>query len=235
MAMTDDLGRPVDWTPAREPARAGMTGPTVRLEPIDPARHAVSLFAVSHGPDADPELWDYLPYGPFADEAQMTAWIATCAASPDPLWFAVIDRSTGRALGMVSFMRMVPVHGVIEIGHIWFGAGLQRTSQATEAIYVLGRTAFDELGYRRLEWKCNALNARSRRAAERLGFTYEGIFRQHLVVKGRNRDTAWFSMLDGEWPVAKAAFERWLDPENFDAAGRQRQSLADLRAGIRGA
>ena len=136
---------------------------------------------------------------------------------------------------MVSFMRMVPAMGVIEIGHIWFGAGLQRTAQATEAIYVLARTAFDELGNRRLEWKCNALNGRSRRAAERLGFTYEGIFRQHLVVKGRNRDTAWFSMLDGEWPAAKAAFEQWLAPENRDLDGRQRRSLAELRLASRGA
>ena len=161
--MTDDLGQRVDWLPAREPARAPLDGPTIRLEPIDPARHSTSLFAVSHGPDADHQLWDYLPYGPFADETEMRTWIATCAASPDPMWFAVVDRQTNLALGMVSFMRLVPLHGVIEIGHIWFGAGLQRTPQATEAIYVLGRTAFDELGYRRLEWKCNALNARSRR------------------------------------------------------------------------
>ena len=148
--------------------------------------------------------------------------------SDGPLFFAVVDVASDRPSGMASFLRMTAEHGVIEIGHIWFGATLQRTPAATEAIYLLARRAFD-LGYRRLEWKCNARNDRSRRAAERFGFAYEGIFRQHLVVKGRNRDTAWYAMLDGEWPVARAAFERWMAPENFNPAGRQIASLQELR------
>jgi RimJ/RimL family protein N-acetyltransferase len=151
------------------------------------------------------------------------------AASADPLFFAIVDLESQRARGMASFMRIVPEHGVIEIGHIWFAPVMQRTREATEAIYVVARHAFDDLGNRRLEWKCNALNDASRRAALRFGFTYEGVFRQHLVVKGRNRDSAWYSMLDGEWPRARAAFETWLRADNFDAHGRQLRSLADIR------
>ena len=152
------------------------------------------------------------------------------APSEDPLFYAIEDRSTGEAAGVESFLRIAPSDAVIEVGHVWFGTELQRTPAATEAIYVLARHAFDDLGNRRLEWKCDAANARSRRAAERLGFTYEGTFRQHMIVKGRNRDTAWFSLLDREWPAARSAFERWLAPENFDPGGGQRRRLADLRA-----
>ena len=214
---------------ARPPARETLQGRLVRLEPVDPERHASDLYAA--GRAGDPELWTYLGYGPFADEAAMRAHLAAQAASRDPLFLAVVDEATGRARGVVSYLRMEPEHGVIEIGHIWFGAELQRTPQATETIYVLARHAFEDLGNRRLEWKCDAANARSRRAAARFGFTFEGVFRQHMIVKDRNRDTAWFSMLDAEWPAVRAAFEAWLDPANFDADGRQRRSLAELRAG----
>ena len=201
------------------PRRAPLVGARVRLEPLDPDRHAAELFAAA---EADPTLWDYLPYGPFSFD-ELATHLRAQAASEDPLFFAVVV--AGRAVGVVSFMRIVPEHGCIEIGHIWFGAPLQRTPAATEAIYLLAREVFDGLGYRRLEWKCNAANARSRRAAERFGFTFEGVFRQHMIVKGRNRDTAWYSILDGEWPALRAAFEAWLDPANFDASGRQRAPL----------
>lgn len=220
-----------EWEGARAPEPAVLEGDRVRLAPIDAAAHAADLFAVAHGPDADPRLWDYLPYGPFPDAATLAAWIAGREDSMDPLFLAVVDRATGRARGQVSFLRPDPANGVVEIGHIWFGAGLQRTPGATEAILLLARHAFDGLGNRRLEWKCNAANQRSRRAAERFGFTFEGVFRQHMVVKGANRDTAWYSLLDREWPAARAAFGAWLDPANFDADGHQRRTLEQWRRG----
>jgi RimJ/RimL family protein N-acetyltransferase len=214
-------------TPARgRPAREVLAGRRLRLEPLDPARHARAQLAAAAG---DPRLWDHLPYGPFADVTAMTAHLERQAASADPLFFAVVDAPTGEAAGVVSYLRIEPAHGCIEIGHIWFGASLQRTPAATETIYLLARHAFDDLGNRRLEWKCDAANARSRRAAVRFGFTFEGVFRQHMIVKGRNRDTAWYAMLDGEWPVIRAAFEAWLAPANFDADGVQRRSLERMR------
>jgi RimJ/RimL family protein N-acetyltransferase len=219
----------LNWSPAGAPDRIALNGDLVRLEVLDPERHAESLFTSSHSAGAE-RLWEHLPYGPFASQDEFTAWLEQRAASADPLFFAVVDWESMRALGMASFLRIEPAHGVIEIGHIWFAPVLQRTRQATEAIYLLAKHAFDDLGYRRLEWKCDSLNLPSRRAADRFGFTYEGLFRQHMVVKGRNRDTAWFSMTDGEWPLRKAAFEAWLSPANFDETGRQRQSLASLRA-----
>jgi RimJ/RimL family protein N-acetyltransferase len=221
----------LNWSPVVAPSRNALNGDLVRLEVLDPDRHAESLYASSHVAGAD-RLWDHLAYGPFASREEFTAWLNDRAASTDPLFFAVVDRESMRALGMASFMRMVPEHGVIEIGHIWFAPEIQRTRQATEAIFLLARHAFDGLGYRRLEWKCDSLNGPSRRAAERFGFTYEGVFRQHMVVKGRNRDTAWFSMTDGEWPIRRLAFEAWLEPDNFDDSGRQRESLSALRAQI---
>jgi RimJ/RimL family protein N-acetyltransferase len=226
------LGESLNWRSTHPPERAALSGASVRLEPVDPDRHARPLFAAAHGPGADPHLWDYMPVGPFGNLDELAAWLTAIAPSADPLYFAVVDSKTGLPGGMASYMRIEPRHGVIEIGNIWFGHRLQRTRQATEAIYLLARHIFDELGYRRLEWKCNARNERSRRAAERLGFTYEGLFRQHMVVKGRNRDTAWYAMLDHEWPVIRAAFERWLYPGNFDGAGRQRRSLSDIRAAV---
>ena len=214
------------WKPARPLSRLALEGELVRLEPVDVARHAGQLFAAQ---SSAPELWAYLPYGPFESETAFRVWLTERAASSDPLFYAIIERMSGRALGMASFLRVEQGHGVIEVGHIWYSPALQRTRLATDAMYVMARHVFDDLGYRRYEWKCNALNEPSRRAAVRLGFTFEGVFRQHMVIKGENRDTAWYSMLDGEWPAAKAAFEAWLRPENFDAEGRQLRSLAELR------
>jgi RimJ/RimL family protein N-acetyltransferase len=217
---------------ARPPERQMMAGERVRLEPIDPEIHAESLYALSHGPDMA-WLWDYLPYGPFADLADFTGWLEGCAATADPLAFAVIDLGNGLASGMASYMNIVPADGRIEVGQIWYGPPIQKTALPTEAMFLMFSRAFDELGYRRLEWKCNDLNEPSKHAARRLGFTYEGRFRQHMIVKGRNRDTAWFSILDSEWPAVRANMERWLSPENFDADGHQRTSLSALNAAVR--
>jgi RimJ/RimL family protein N-acetyltransferase len=205
-----------------------LDGRYVRLEPFEDG-HRAALFASLHRRDGDPALWDYLPYGPF-DGPAWDAWFGESAASTDPLFFAIVDRGRQLPMGQASYLRIEPAHGVIEIGHIALGAALQRTPAATEAIYLLARHAFDGLGYRRLEWKCDALNVRSRRAAERFGFTFEGVFRQHMIVKGRNRDTAWFSIVDSEWPAARTGFEEWLAPANFDESGRQRRRLADVRS-----
>ncbi len=217
--------QPFQWNPARPPSRAPLRGDTVVLEPLDPVRHGHELFTAAQGAD---ETWTYLPYGPFSSERDFIAWLEERAPLDDPLTFAIVDRASGRASGVASLMSIVPEHGVIEIGHIWLSPALQKTRQATEAIYLMAKQAF-ELGYRRLEWKCDEQNAASRRAAERFGFVFEGIFRNHRVVKGRNRDTAWYSITDAEWPSRNAAFEVWLAPANFDEEGRQRRSLAELR------
>ncbi|WP_022930051.1 GNAT family N-acetyltransferase [Patulibacter americanus] len=225
-----ELGPPVDFVPAREPGGEVLRGQYVRLEPLDPRGHAEGLWAAAQG--GDPRLWDYLPYGPFADEGAFATWLSTLPGlAPEERFYAIVAEATGAPAGMIAYARIAPERGRTEIAHVWFGAALQRTPGATEAVYLLAHHAFADLGNRRLEWKCHSLNARSRRAAERFGFTYEGTFRQDLVVKGRNRDTAWFSLLDAEWPTADAAFRAWLAPENFDADGRQRRGLAELRAG----
>jgi RimJ/RimL family protein N-acetyltransferase len=225
--MTEDLH---GFTPPAGVPDATTTlhGDRVSLAPLDAARHGDDLYAAAH--DArDPLLWRYLAYGPWPDDrAGFDAHLAAQEASSDPRFYAVV-LDGGRAVGVVSYLRMDPPNGVIEIGHIWFGAVLQRTPAATEVVYLLARHAFDDLGHRRLEWKCDAANARSQAAARRFGFTFEGIFRQHQIVKGRNRDTAWFSLLDHEWPAARAGFEAWLAPGNFDADGRQHAGLAQLR------
>jgi RimJ/RimL family protein N-acetyltransferase len=205
-----------------------MEGLFVRLEALRPA-HSDALFA-ANAEDSEGRNWAYLPYGPFAEKEPYRRWVADAASKPDPQFYTIFDRASGRAVGVASLMRMDPANGVIEVGHINYSPLLQRHPGGTEAMYLMMARAFDELGNRRYEWKCHALNQPSRRAAERLGFTFEGIFRQASVVKGRNRDTAWYSVIDSEWPAQKAAFEAWLAPENFDAAGRQRRSLADLRA-----
>ena len=221
------VGPPVDPLPSgRAPARAPLVGAYVRLEPVDVAAHGASLYRLSHARPEDAAIWTYLAYGPFADQGAFAAWLEERARSEDPLFFAIVDRASGAACGMASYLNIVPANGCIEIGHIWFARPSQKTRGATEAIFLMMRHVFDDLGYRRLEWKCNALNETSMRAARRFGFTYEGTFRQHMVVKERNRDTAWFSLLDREWPAVRAAFERWLTPDNFDAAGRQRTSLS---------
>ena len=202
------------------PQRIQLSGQHVKIVPVDVDAHAAPLFAGSR----DSELWRYLFNGPYADEAEFRQWLDGRAASEDPLFFTILD-SHGPA-GYCSLMRIEPVHGVIEIGNILFLPRLQRTAGATEAMYLMARYIFDELGYRRYEWKCDSLNAPSRRAALRLGFTFEGIFRQHMIVKGKNRDTAWYSMLDTEWPERKQRFETWLDAGNFDAEGKQKTALA---------
>jgi RimJ/RimL family protein N-acetyltransferase len=196
--------------------------------PLSFAEHADALYE-AYSADAEGRLWTYLPYGPFADRPAFDAWLQASAASQgDPLFFTIIDHATQRPGGVCSYLRITPAAGSIEIGHLAYAPRLQRTTAATEAMFLLMRHAF-ELGYRRYEWKCNALNAPSRYAAERLGFQFEGIFRQAAVVKGRNRDTAWYSIIDQEWPALHRAFIQWLSPANFDADGRQRRSLTALR------
>jgi RimJ/RimL family protein N-acetyltransferase len=217
----------VATTPARRPQRICLVGRTVSIVPLDPSDHADALFAGAGG-EQNEALWQYLFEGPFLTRAAFDSHLSPKASSEDPLFFAILDKRSGDAVGYAAYMRIEPAHRVIEVGSILFTPRLQRTIGATEAMYLMARHVFEDLGYRRYEWKCNALNAPSRRAALRLGFTYEGIFRQHMIIKGRNRDTAWFSMLDSEWPKRKAAFERWLDASNFDGNGRQRVSLSAL-------
>jgi RimJ/RimL family protein N-acetyltransferase len=221
------IGEPVDATPAPLPQRLTLEGRRVTLRPLSPDLDLAPLWRVTHGA-AKNELWLYLFEGPFADATAFAAYLERNAASDDPLFFAIVDRATNLAAGYASLLNVEPRHRTVEVGHILYGEGLQRSAGATEAMFLLARHVFDDLGYRRYEWKCNALNAPSRRAATRLGFRYEGTFRQHFIIKGRNRDTAWYSMLDGEWPERKAAFEAWLDPANFDAQGGQRRSLSSL-------
>jgi RimJ/RimL family protein N-acetyltransferase len=217
------VGVPVDASPARRPEAVVLEGRCGRVEKLDPARHAADLWHAAQGHDA---LWTYMAYGPFADAAAFSRWVAERAKLDDPCSYAVIERS-GRAVGIATLMEIRPATRVIEVGNIVYTPALQRTPLATEAQYLLARYVFDTLGYRRYEWKCDALNAASRRAALRLGFTFEGIFRAHMIVKGRNRDTAWYSMLEREWPERRHAFERWLAPDNFDQ-GAQKTSLAAL-------
>ena len=216
-----------DYAPRELPTTEPLEGERVIVRATDVTDDAPGLHEATKA--GDPTLWDYLPYGPFADEAAFEQWLAGHVLDPGLMPETVLDRASGEPLGCASFMRAVPAHGVIEIGHIFLGAALQRTPAATEALYLMMRHVFDDLGYRRLEWKCNAANARSRRAAERLGFTHEGTFRQHLIVKGHNRDTAWYSIIDGEWPALRSALEAWLAPENFGADGGQIRRLAELR------
>lgn len=220
-------GPPVKAGAAQRPQRQSLAGRFVTLEPLDVGRHGPSLWRHVRGAD---HVWDYLFTGPYPDEAAFTAYLTEKSVSEDPLFWAIVDKSSGDAVGHATLMRIDVPQRVIETGSILYTPALQQTAGATECMYLLARLVFDDLGYRRYEWKCNALNAPSRRAAERLGFTFEGVFRQHMIVKGRNRDTAWYSMLDTEWPGIKAAFEAWLKPENFDAAGRQHRSLASLRS-----
>ena len=222
------LGAEVDWTPVKPPSRAPLLGSHVLLRPVDAVADAEALYAVSHPPEGDPAIWTYLPYGPYEHPDQMRLLLDWAEKSDDPLFFALVGLADEQPVGLASYLRITPEFGVIEIGHIWFGTPLQRTTAATEAIYLLSRHAFDDLGYRRLEWKCNALNVASRRAAERFGFRFEGVFRNHMVVKGRNRDTAWYAITDGEWPAIRLGYEAWLAPENFGRDSRQKQSLGEL-------
>ena len=222
------IGIEVDTRPVPRPERITHEGRFVRLEPLDGAKHTDDLYAASHGADKD-VIWQYLFESPFADHAAFKAHIERKAASEDPLFYAIIDKVTGKAVGYATLMRIDTTHRVIEVGNIMYGTPLQKTPGATEVQYLLMRYVFDALGYRRYEWKCNALNAPSRRAADRFGFTFEGIFRQHMMVRGRTRDTAWYSILDREWPKQKRAFEAWLDPKNFDSAHRQIKRLDEFK------
>ncbi len=229
----NELGQPIGpplpgWTARPAPPRTPLAGRFCRVEPLDPERHAADLFA-ANSEDKEGRNWTYLPYGPFAGFDAYREWAGAAAARDDPLCHAIVDAASGRAVGVASLMRIDRPAGAIEVGGINYSPRLQKKPAATEAMYLLMRRVFDELGYRRYEWKCDALNAASRAAALRLGFRYEGLFRQATVYKQRSRDTAWFSIIGGEWPALRAAFERWLDPANFDAEGRQRVALAGLR------
>jgi RimJ/RimL family protein N-acetyltransferase len=197
------------------------------VEPLQSARHAADLYQ-AYMEDKDHRVWTYLPYGPFHTLEDYRGWLESFCTGDDPLFHAVIDLKTSRAAGVASYLNVKPDVGVVEVGHINYSPQLQRTPAATEAMFLMMRRIFDELGYRRYEWKCDALNAASRRAAGRLGFVFEGVFRQATIYKGRNRDTAWYSIIDGQWPALKKSFERWLEPGNFDAQERQRVRLSDL-------
>lgn len=232
---TNPLGQPVGlpvtgWQAPLRPARMSMQGRYCRLEPADPDGHAADLYE-ANALDADGRMWTYLPYGPFASLAAYRAWMTPACATEDPLFFAIVDLASGKASGLASYLRIDPASGSIEVGHLAYSPRLQRTPAATEAMFLMMQWAFGA-GYRRYEWKCNALNAPSRTAALRLGFSYEGVFRQAGIVKGRNRDTAWYAAIDAEWPALAKAYDAWLAPGNFDAAGRQRVSLASLTAPI---
>lgn len=230
MQESRDIGAPVvGWTAPPRPSGAVLSGRYARLEPLSADVHSADLHRANAVSDA---IWAFLPYGPFASAGAYVEWIRAIAGSDDPVFYAVKNLDSGAWEGVASYLRIAPEAGSIEVGHINFSPAMQRTRAATEAMFLMMQWAF-EAGYRRYEWKCNALNLGSRRAAQRLGFSFEGVFRQAGVVKGHNRDTAWFAAIDAEWPALKAAYETWLDPGNFDADGRQRVRLGDLTGPIR--
>jgi RimJ/RimL family protein N-acetyltransferase len=227
----NNLGQPIGfplpgWAPPPTPPREPMEGRYCRLEPLDPDRHAADLFAADTA-DAEGRSWTYLAYGPFRTLSDYRAWMAATCLGDDPLFSAIIDKAAGKPAGVASYLRITPAAGSIEVGHLHYSPHLQRSPAATEAMFLMMRWAF-ESGYRRYEWKCNALNAASRAAAQRLGLSFEGVFRQAAVSKGRNRDTAWYAAIDAEWPALREAFLAWLAPDNFDGEGRQRTRLSDL-------
>jgi RimJ/RimL family protein N-acetyltransferase len=222
--LGEPIGAPVpDWTPPPAPTRMVLEGRYCRLKPLA-LSHAPALFDALSA-DAEGRIWTYMPNGPFASADAYRDWVWGAAQGADPLHYAILVE--GRPVGTASYLRIAPSAGSIEVGYITYSPALQRTRAATEAMYLMMAWAF-EAGYRRYEWKCNALNAASRRAAQRLGLSYEGVFRQAVVVKGRNRDSAWYAAIDSDWPTIRAAMERWLDPANFDGDGVQRQSLSPL-------
>lgn len=231
MSPEQPLGDPVEFSGTVPPSRIAHRGTYATVRPLEPDEDAPELYAISHTPTGDPSIWTYLYDGPYPSFEQFRENLGRQAASDDPLFFTITPAGAQRdPLGIVTYMSIVPEHGTIELGNIWFGPQLKRTPAATEAIFLLARHAFDDLGYRRLEWKCNALNAPSRAAASRFGFSFEGIFHHHRVVKGRNRDTAWYAITDARWPALRTAFETWLAPDNFDSQGEQRQRLVTLTA-----
>lgn len=222
MPQVDSLS---NWKPRSIPSPLALTGRSVTLVPLSAEAHTGDLWRAVQGHNA---IWAYLADGPYPSEPDLKKALAEKQAAAAAVFLAIVPQSSGKAEGYASYMRMDPANGVIEVGNILMAPSLQRTTAATEAMYLMARHVFEDLGYRRYEWKCNANNAPSRRAALRYGFTFEGVFRQHMVVKGENRETAWFSMLDSEWPARKKAFEAWLDPSNFDASGKQLKSLQQL-------
>jgi RimJ/RimL family protein N-acetyltransferase len=231
MVRINDLGQPIgraveEWKGAQPPERISMTGPRCRLEPLDADRHAAGLHA-AYAENLDGGNWTYLPYGPFDDAEAYGEWVRTQQAIEDLFFFAIIDLAREAPVGVASYLRVFPGLGSIEVGHLSYAPVLQRTAISTEAMYLMMKRVFDDWGYRRYEWKCDHLNAPSRLAAQRLGFRYEGLFRNSLVMKGRNRDTAWFSITREEWPAIRDGLESWLAPSNFDADGRQRSRLSD--------
>ena len=231
-ALEQPIGAPLpDWTDRARPAPVTLNGRYCRLEPLNVQRHGADLLA-AHRLDPEGRNWTYLFSGPFDSDADFHAYLENQAASTDTQHYAVIEQATQQVVGTLALMRIDPAHGVIEVGHVTFSPKLQRTPISTEAQFLLMGYVFDQLGYRRYEWKCDSLNAPSRAAAQRLGFTFEGIFRQAVVYKGRSRDTAWFAIIDSKWPTLRAAFAAWLSPDNFDAQGQQRASLAQLRAAV---
>ncbi len=227
------VGAPLRWSPVASPQPTVLRGSYIVLRPVDPGADAGPLYLQSHPPDGDVAIWTYLFAGPYSSAQELREMLEGATMSLDPLYFTLVRLRPERPVGMASYLRVEPNFGVVEIGNIWFGPSLQRTTAATEAIYLLARHVFNDLGYRRLEWKCNSLNAASRRAALRFGFTFEGLFRQHMVVKGRNRDTAWYSITDQDWPAVRDGFERWLAPENFDPIGHHERTLSALIAEAR--
>lgn len=224
-ALGQPTGFPVNnWITSVRPIRSHNTGRLCRLEPLEPTRHAKALYT-AFSRDADNRNWTYLPYGPFKNFECFDAWLKDVSKDDDPFFQAIIDLDSGKVMGLASYLRINPNVGVIEVGHIHFSPSLQRTALATEAMFLMMNRVFEELGYRRYEWKCDALNAPSRKAALRLGFRFEGVFRQATMYKGRNRDTAWYSIIDQDWPKIRSAFEAWLDPINFDRQVNQYNSL----------
>lgn len=229
-SQNNSLGQPVgldieNWQPCQPPSREAMIGRFCRLESLDVGKHAKCLFA-AFSLDSSQHNWVYLPYGPFADLESFTDWLATSCVGDDPLFSVIINQSNDEVVGMASYLRITPTIGVIEVGHIHFSIKMQRTPMATEAMYLMMARVFDELGYRRYEWKCDALNAPSKRAAERFGFKFEGMWRQATMYKGRNRDTSWYAIIDKDWPGIKKAYQAWLGLDNFDKNGVQKSSLS---------
>ena len=230
----NEFGQPIGeelpgWAGADRSPRTAMDGRICRLEPLDTGRHLPNLFE-AYAEDPEGKLWTYIPYGPFQSINEFRDWMELASALDDPLFFAIVDLATGMAVGTAAYLRIKPSVGVIEVGSITYSTRLQRTPVATEAMYLMLNRAFNELGYRRYEWKCDALNAPSRRAAERLGFTYDGLFRQEIIYKGRNRDTAWYSILDCDWPAIESDYINWLNSENFDDEGQQKRKLQQFMA-----
>lgn len=233
MQRLNALGLPIgaelaDWTPRLVPPRATLEGQYASVVPFDAESHCSDLHAANQE-DSENRIWAYLGYGPFDSEDAYRDFMTVFCATDDPQFYSLVDKESGRVGGIASYLRIDPDMGVIEVGHINYAPPLQRTIAATEAMFLMMKHVFDDLGYRRYEWKCDALNARSCRAAERLGFTYEGTFRQAMVYSGRNRDTAWYSIIDSEWPTLMASFQAWLDPSNFEASGRQVNPLGQAK------